>query len=144
MAEGNKCNIIVLFLHQIVLRFCKINNQRLIYRYPESSSIILIFKRAALTRKIAFCCIPKMFCKLQCNIFKTKRIFIVCTPLGDGGEAGGRGWLSHFSEDFIQEGLRSNWDFGWELVLYVGVIFFRWDLKTPFMKNSDYESQTEK
>ena len=91
MAEGNKCNIIVLFLHQIVLHFCKINNQRLIYCYPESSSVILIFKRAALTRKIAFCCIPKMFCKLQCNIFKTKRIFIVCTPLGDGGRGGGRG-----------------------------------------------------
>ena len=25
-----------------------------------------------------------------------------------------------------------------------GVIFFRWDLKTPCIKNKEYESQTEK
>ena len=30
--------------------------------------------------------------------------------------------------------LRSNWDFGWELALKVGVIFFRWDLKSPLKK----------
>ena len=45
-----------------------------------------------------------------------------------------------FFRTFIQEGLRSNQDFGWELALQVGVIFFRWDLKTPCIKNSEYIS----
>ena len=54
--------------------------------------------------------------------------------LGDGGGGGG---LSHFSE-------RLYWDFGWELALQVGVIFFRWDLKTPYIKNSEYKSQAKK
>ena len=37
----------------------------------------------------------------------------------------------------------SNWDFGWELALQVGVIFFRWDLKTLCIKNSEYKSQAK-
>ena len=59
--------------------------------------------------------------------------------LGDGGE--GRG-LSHFS--VFQNVHRSNWDFGWKLALQVGVIFFRWDLKTSCIKNSKYKSQAKK
>ena len=43
----------------------------------------------------------------------------------------GEGGLSRTS---IQEGFRSNWDFGWELGLQVGVISFRWDSKTPYIK----------
>ena len=35
---------------------------------------------------------------------------------------------------FIQEGLRSNWNLNFELALQVGVIFFRWDLKTHYKK----------
>ena len=45
---------------------------------------------------------------------------------------------------FILEGPRSNWDFGWELALQVRVIFFRWDLKTPCIKNREYKSQAKK
>ena len=48
------------------------------------------------------------------------------------------GVLSHFSTVFIQEGLRLNQEFGWDLAVQVGVIFFRWDLKTPRIKNSEY------
>ena len=44
----------------------------------------------------------------------------------------------------MQEGLRSNWGFGWEFALQVVVIFFRWDLKTPCIKNSECESQAKK
>ena len=49
------------------------------------------------------------------------------------------GGAEPFLRTFIQEGLRSNRNFGWELALQV--IFFRWDLKTPYIKNSEYESQ---
>ena len=49
-----------------------------------------------------------------------------------------------FFRRFIQEGLRSNWDFGWELALQVGVVFVRQDLKTPCIKNSEYKSQAKK
>ena len=45
-----------------------------------------------------------------------------------------------FLRTFIQEGLRLNRNFGQELALQV-VIFFRWDLKTPYVKNSEHESQ---
>ena len=38
----------------------------------------------------------------------------------------------------------SNCNFEWELALSVGVIFFMWDLKTFFIKYSEYESQTKK
>ena len=41
-------------------------------------------------------------------------------------------------------GLMSNWDFGWELVLQVEMIFIRWDLKTHSIKRSEYKSQTKK
>ena len=66
---------------------------------------------------------------------------IVRTPrppwvMGEGPEP--------FFRTFIQEGLRSNWGFGWELGLQVGVIFFSWDLKTPCVKNSEYKSQARK
>ena len=54
------------------------------------------------------------------------------------------GRIETFSRMFIQEGLRSNQDFGWELAIQVGVIFFRWDLKTLCVKNSEYESQAKK
>ena len=54
------------------------------------------------------------------------------------------GTVEPFFRRFIQEGLRSDWDFGWELVLQVEVMFFRWDQKTPCVKNSEYESQTSK
>ena len=66
--------------------------------------------------------------------------YIVCTPppLGDGG-----GGAEPFFRTFIQEGLRSNLDFGWELVLQVGVIFLRWDLKTSCIKNSEYKPQAK-
>ena len=56
---------------------------------------------------------------------------------------GGRG-AEPFFKTFIQERLRSNWDFGWELALQVGVIFFRWDLKTPCIKISEQKSQAKK
>ena len=56
----------------------------------------------------------------------------------------GRGsWLSHFSEglykrDLDQIGiLGGNWHFRWEL------FFFRWDLKTPYIKNSEDKSQAK-
>ena len=54
------------------------------------------------------------------------------------------GYAEPFVRMFIQEGLTSIWDFGWELALQVGVIFFRWDLKTPCIKNSEYKSQAKK
>ena len=38
----------------------------------------------------------------------------------------------------------SNCNFEWELAFSVGVIFFMWDLKTFFIKYSEYESQTKK
>ena len=38
----------------------------------------------------------------------------------------------------------SNWDFVWELVLQVEMIFIRWDLKTCSIKSSEYKSQTKK
>ena len=48
-------------------------------------------------------------------------------PLGDEG-------VEPFFRTFTQERLRSNQGFGWELALQVGVIFFRWDLKTLYKK----------
>ena len=54
------------------------------------------------------------------------------------------GTVEPFFRRFIQEGLRSDWDFGWELVLQVEVMFFRWDQKTSCVKNSEYKSQTSK
>ena len=50
--------------------------------------------------------------------------------------------LSNFSEGFIYKGFRSNRNFGW--VIDFGWIFFRGNLKTPCIKNSEYESQTKK
>ena len=44
----------------------------------------------------------------------------------------------------IQERIRSNQDFGWVLACQVVVIFFRWDLKTPSIKSSEYISQAKK
>ena len=44
---------------------------------------------------------------------------------------------------FIWERLRSNQDFGWKLAFWV-VFFFRQDLKTPCIKNSEYKSQENK
>ena len=69
------------------------------------------------------------------------------SSLGDGEERReargvGRG-SGPFFQTFIQKGLRSNWDFGWELALQVEVIFFSCDLKTPCMKDSKYESQAK-
>ena len=63
---------------------------------------------------------------------------IVCTPHEGEGVAG------PFFRTFIQEELRSNQDFGWGLRLQVGVVFFRWDLKTSCIKNSKFESQAKK
>ena len=60
------------------------------------------------------------------------------TPLGDGEGA------EPYFRTFIQEGLRSSLNFGWELVLQVGGIFFRWDSKTSCIKNSEYKSQAKK
>ena len=54
----------------------------------------------------------------------------------------GRG-VEPFLRRFIQEGLNSNWDFGWELALQLGVIFFRWDQETPCIKTTDYKSQAK-
>ena len=63
------------------------------------------------------------------------------------GEGRGGGGLSHFSEvlcrrdgrDLSQIGiLGRNWHFTWRW------FFFRWDLKTPCIKNNEYESQTSK
>ena len=45
---------------------------------------------------------------------------------------------------FIQEGLRSNRDVDQVLAPQVGMIFSRWDLKAPCIKNSEYEFQTNK
>ena len=57
-------------------------------------------------------------------------------------------WVIREVEPFFQKvyigGTWSNWDFGWELAFQVVVIFFRWDLKTPCVKNSEYKSQTNK
>ena len=44
----------------------------------------------------------------------------------------------------IQERIRSNQDFGWELARQMVVSFFRWDLKTPSIKSSEYISQAKK
>ena len=60
------------------------------------------------------------------------------------GVTWGWGRVEPFFRTFIQKGLRSNWVFGWELALKVGVIFFRWDSKTTYMKNSEYKSQAKK
>ena len=46
--------------------------------------------------------------------------------------------------NFGTSGLRSNWDFGWELAIQLGMIFFRWDFKTPCIKHSEYKSQAKK
>ena len=54
---------------------------------------------------------------------------------------GDKGGLSHFSKCLYR---RLNQDFAWELALYVKVIFFRWDLKTQCIKNSEYEPQAKK
>ena len=65
---------------------------------------------------------------------KIKTIYIVCTPHQPpflGGEGGGS---ERFFRTFIQEGLRSDLDFGQKLALQVGVIVFRWDLNTPCIK----------
>ena len=56
---------------------------------------------------------------------------------------GGIGGSEPFFRTFIQEGPKSIWDFWWELSIQVGVVFFSWDLKTPCMKNSEYESQAK-
>ena len=51
-----------------------------------------------------------------------------------------RGWVpGPFFRTFIQEGLRSNCYFGWELALQVTAIFFWWDLKAPYIKDKEYE-----
>lgn len=54
---------------------------------------------------------------------------------------GDKGGLSHFSKCLYR---RLNQDFAWELALNVKVIFFRWDLKTQCIKNSEYEPQAKK
>ena len=50
-----------------------------------------------------------------------------------------------FFKTFLYEGLRSNKGFGWELTLECEFwIFFRWDLKTLCIKNSECKSQAKK
>ena len=54
--------------------------------------------------------------------------------LGDQVGKGGGVLLSHFSEALYRTVLDQMEIFGWEVALSVGVIFFRWDLKTPYIK----------
>ena len=59
-------------------------------------------------------------------------------PLDDGDG------LRHFSEHLYRRDLGQIGIFGWNWHFWWGVIFFRWDLKTPCIKNSDYKSQAKK
>ena len=72
-----------------------------------------------------------------------KYIVRTATPHPPGWWGVGVGWLSHFSgvwyrRDLGQIGIfGGNWHFG------MGD-FFRWDLKTPCIRSSEYKSQTKK
>ena len=76
----------------------------------------------------------RCFIRLELNIVK----FIVRTLPLENWE------LNNFSEGLYGRDLRQigiltgNWHFRW------GWFFFRWDLKTPCIKNSEYESQKKK
>ena len=79
---------------------------------------------------------------LRCWWGKLHSSAIVHPPLPPRWWEGEGGWAI-FQKIYIG-GLRSNWDFGWELALKGGGDFFRWELKTPCTKSSEYKSQAKR